>query len=168
MAITGIGGNYTDYMTQLATGAAGTAFQEKVSSEGFADRLREASERISESAQSGRALASKKTQEDELMGVCRQFESYLLEQVFKGMEKTIMRADEDEGSATSNLVNIFKNQSIQKIAEQSTEIQGLGLAQMLYEQLQRNLGISPDSAEFQALTSGAAAAAASGEEKAED
>lgn len=77
--------------------------------------------------------------DDELMDVCKQFEAYFLEQVFKEMEKTIPE-DEDSDSSTSQLVDYFKDEMLQEIASESTEQSSLGLAQMLYEQMQRNLG----------------------------
>ena len=71
------------------------------------------------------------------MDACKQFESYFLEQVFKEMDKTVMKAKEDEG-ASSQLVDFFKEQSMAKMAQQSTETNPLGLAQMLYDQMKRN------------------------------
>jgi flagellar protein FlgJ len=74
--------------------------------------------------------------DDELMDVCKQFESYFLEQVFKQMEKTTLQ-DEDSGSS-STLVDYFKDTAIQELASQATETQSLGIAQTLYEQMKRN------------------------------
>lgn len=78
--------------------------------------------------------------DDELMDACKQFESYFLEQVFKEMEKTVMKS-EDSDSSTSNLVDFFKDNTIQELASDSTEKNGLGLAQMLYEQMKRNYDV---------------------------
>lgn len=78
--------------------------------------------------------------EAELMNACKQFEAYFLEQVFKGMEKTIMKSEEGDAS-TQNLVDYFKDGTIQQLAEDSTETNGLGLAQMLFEQMKRNYNI---------------------------
>lgn len=77
--------------------------------------------------------------DDELMEVCKEFESYFLEQIFKEMEKTvsIFKDKEDEGS-TSQLVNFFKETTITELASQSTNQNSLGLAQMLYDQMKRN------------------------------
>lgn len=72
--------------------------------------------------------------DDELMDVCKQFESYFLEQIFKGMEKTVVKAEESSGSS-STLVDYFKENMIQELAAQSTETNSLGLAQMLYDQM---------------------------------
>ena len=77
---------------------------------------------------------------DELMDACKQFEAYFLEQIFKGMEKTIPK-NENGDNSTQNLLNYFKETTIQELAEQSTETNSLGLAQMLYEQMKRNYNI---------------------------
>lgn len=79
--------------------------------------------------------------DEELMDACKQFESYFLEQVFKEMEKTIIKADEDESSSTSQLEDYFKDEAIKEMAEQSTDQNSLGLAQMLYEQMKRNYDV---------------------------
>ena len=52
--------------------------------------------------------------DDELMEVCKEFESYFLEQIFKEMEKTvtIFKDEEDKGS-TSHLVAFFKERPLQ-------------------------------------------------------
>ena len=77
---------------------------------------------------------------DELMDACKEFEAYFLEQIFKGMEKTIPKSD-DGDSSTQNLLDYFKETTIQQLAEESTETNSLGLAQMLYEQMKRNYNI---------------------------
>lgn len=77
---------------------------------------------------------------EELMEACKEFEAYFLEQMFKEMEKTIPSND-NEDPATQRLVDYFKDNALQQIAEESTESNSLGLAQMLYEQMKRNYGI---------------------------
>lgn len=80
--------------------------------------------------------------DQELMDVCKQFESYFLEQVFKEMQKTVdCFKSEESSSSTSGLVDYFKDNAIQELASTSTELQGLGLAQMMYEQMKRNYNI---------------------------
>ncbi len=78
--------------------------------------------------------------EEELMDACKQFEAYFLEQVFKGMEKTIPKAEGGDPS-TKNLLDFFKDNTMQQLAEESTESNSLGLAQMLFEQMKRNYNI---------------------------
>lgn len=77
--------------------------------------------------------------DEELMEVCKEFEAYFLEQVFKEMMKTIPQSEESDG-ANGRLVEFFKENTIQELAAQSTENNGLGLAQMMYEQMKRNIG----------------------------
>lgn len=79
--------------------------------------------------------------EEELLDACKQFEAYFLEQVFKEMQKTVDCFKEDSSGSSDNLVSYFKDETIQQLAETSTETQGLGLAQMLYEQMKRNYGL---------------------------
>ena len=74
------------------------------------------------------------------MDACKQFESDFLEQVFKEMEKTVIKAEDDETS-TSQLEDYFKDETIKELAEQSTDQNSLGLAQMLYEQMKRNYDV---------------------------
>lgn len=79
--------------------------------------------------------------DEELMEVCKEFESYLLEQVFKEMEKSASILGGDDEGSSSQMVDYFKDTTIAEIASQSTEQNGLGLAQMLYEQMKRNYNL---------------------------
>lgn len=81
-----------------------------------------------------------KATDDELMDVCKEFESYFLEQCFKEMLKTV-DTDEFSSSSTSTLVDYYKDEMVRKIASESTDKEGLGLAQMLYEQMKRNYNL---------------------------
>lgn len=112
--INGLSSVYTDMMTQASKNAE-------------ADKLKN--------------MASKDyagATDDELMDACKQFEAYFLEQVFKEMQKTV-HLDESGDQSTSNLVDFFKDNTIQEIAKQSTNNNSLGLAQQLYEQMKRNI-----------------------------
>lgn len=80
-----------------------------------------------------------KASDDELMTVCKEFESYFLEQIMKEMWKTVS-TEESSGSA-SMLKEYYQDEMIQNMAAQSTEQNSLGLAQMLYEQMKRNYGL---------------------------
>lgn len=85
-----------------------------------------------------------KATDDELMDVCKEFEAYFLEQMFKEMVKTIPGEEENSGS-TATMMDYYKDQMIQNIATESTEQNSLGLAQMLYEQMRRNYGLDSES-----------------------
>lgn len=79
--------------------------------------------------------------EEELMEVCKSFEAYFLEQVFKGMEKMIPK-DKDDDSSGMNHVDMFKDNLYQEYAKSATERgEGIGLAKQLFEQMKRNYGL---------------------------
>lgn len=76
----------------------------------------------------------------ELMNACKQFEAYFIEQMYKGMMKTIPQSEETS-NYTSSMTDFYKDQMIQSMAEEtSNQNGGLGLAQMLYDQMKRNFG----------------------------
>ena len=77
--------------------------------------------------------------DEELLGACKEFEAYLLEQVFKEMTKTTSFVDKD--SAYGNLIAFLGDNVIQEMCKQSTQSQGLGIAEQLYEQMKRNYQI---------------------------
>ena len=92
-----------------------------------------------------------KSTEDELMAVCKEFESYFTEQVFKSLERMVPESDEETSSSTSPYMDYFGDMLTQEYAKSSTESnngKGLGIAQMLYEQMARNygIGVTEDSA----------------------
>lgn len=76
----------------------------------------------------------------EMMQACKEFEAYMVEQVYKAMEKTIIKADEEENEYES----YFGDMRVQEYAKQVTNQGNLGLAQQLYESMKRNQGINPD------------------------
>lgn len=82
-----------------------------------------------------------KSSDEELLDVCKQFESYFVEQIFKEMQKTVDVFGDGESNPNDSLVDFFKDNTLQELAATSTERDGLGLAQMLYEQMKRNYGI---------------------------
>lgn len=82
-----------------------------------------------------------KATEDELMEACKQFEAYFVEQLYKGMMKTIPQS-ENTSNYTSTMMDYYKDQMVQGVAEMTTQQTSLGLAQMLYEQMKRNYGIT--------------------------
>lgn len=82
-----------------------------------------------------------KATDDELMDACKQFEAYFVEQMFKEMMKTIPSESESSGSMTS-MMDYYKDEMVKSIAEETADQNGgLGLAQMLYEQMRRNYGL---------------------------
>lgn len=78
--------------------------------------------------------------DDELLDVCKEFEAYFTEQVFKAL-KSMVPENEDESSSTKSTLNTFEDMLYQEYAESATEGEGLGIAQMLYEQMKRNYNL---------------------------
>ncbi|MCI6164681.1 MAG: hypothetical protein MR675_05810 [Lachnospira sp.] len=95
--------------------------------------------------------------DDELMSVCKDFESYFVEQMLKSMEKmSKIDSDDDDNrslfssmagitgtsdSGMSTLSSYFGGEMLSQLADSITESnggKGLGLAQTLYEQMKRN------------------------------
>ncbi len=82
-----------------------------------------------------------KATDDELMNACKQFEAYFVEQMYKGMLKTLPQGEETS-NYTSTMMDFYKDQMVQGVAEMTVKQSDLGLAQMLYEQMKRNYDIA--------------------------
>jgi len=80
-------------------------------------------------------LKSKTATDEELMEVCKSFESYLMEQVMKEMKKSV---PQDEDKEKNQYMEYFGDTLFEEYANDATETQGLGIAQMLYESMKRN------------------------------
>ena len=88
---------------------------------------------------------------DELMEACKEFEAYFVEQMFEAMKKMVPENEEEnDGSIAagmsdgSSYMDYFGDMLTQEYASSAAESnggQGIGLAQMLYEQMKRNYGI---------------------------
>lgn len=82
------------------------------------------------------------TTEKELMDACKEFEAYFIEQIYKGMEKTIMKAEDEESGTASQYMDYFGDMQIQQYSKVAAEQGGgIGLASQLYEQMKRNYGL---------------------------
>lgn len=113
MDISGLTSSYTDLLMNQAKSSKADALKDKLNTD------------------------YSKATDEELMDACKQFEAYFLEQVLKGMEKTIPES-QFSSSSTSSLVDYYKGNMIQELAKQSTETNSIGLAQTMYEQMKRN------------------------------
>ena len=82
--------------------------------------------------------------DDKLLSVCKDFESYFVEQVFKGMQKMVPKNEDDStSSSSSSLTDYYKDELTSKYASSASESnggQGLGIAKILYDQMKRNYG----------------------------
>ena len=127
---------YTDYMTQQTQNAVG-------------EKLKTTLQNAAENAKASKTGEGEEINQ-ELMGACKQFEAYFLEQVFKEMQKSVDALKTDESGSNKQLVDFFKDQTLQDFTKTSTETQGLGLAQMLYENMKHTAGMSAADMKAQA------------------
>ena len=99
-----------------------------------------------------------KATDDELMEVCKDFESYFVEQMPKSMAKmssvdgsksdniyaSLFGVTEDSDSGMNTLSSYFGDELMSSMADKVVENQsgrGLGIAQTLYEQMKRNYSV---------------------------
>lgn len=99
-----------------------------------------------------------KATDDELMEVCKDFESYFVEQMLKSMAKmssvdgsnsdniyaSLFGVTEDSDSGMNTLSSYFGDELMSSMADRVVENQsgkGLGIAQTLYEQMKRNYSV---------------------------
>ena len=80
--------------------------------------------------------------DEELMDVCKDFESYFVEQVLKQAMDVFTTGEESSSGAMNTLQGFYKDNLIKEYAGKITENQEMGLAKMLYEQMKRNYGES--------------------------
>lgn len=71
--------------------------------------------------------------DEKKMEVCKEFEAYLVEQVYKAMEKTI-----DRSSEKGDYEEMFSDMRVQQYAKAVTDQGGIGLANKLYEAMKNN------------------------------
>ncbi len=91
-----------------------------------------ASDKINSAASKVRRIQTdedKAEVDKELMDACKQFEAYMLEQVYKGYENTVKVFSKDkEDNSMGTLVDYFKDITIQDITSTQSEKQSTGLA----------------------------------------
>ncbi len=80
-------------------------------------------------------LNNSSSSDEDLMKACKSFESYLMEQVFKSMDSTVDKSEDEENN---DYMKQFGDMLYEKVADDSTDTQSVGLAQMLYESMKRN------------------------------
>ncbi len=75
-----------------------------------------------------------------MMDACKQFESYMIQQMFKTMQESAKIFSEEEDDST-DYVNMFEDNYLSAIAEQMVNSgQGLGIAEQLYTSMKNNSG----------------------------
>lgn len=78
---------------------------------------------------------------DELLEVCKDFESYFTEQIFKALKSMVPESSEDSSSTMADTLSYFDDMLVQEYANNSANGDGIGIAKMLYEQMKRNYSI---------------------------
>ena len=82
--------------------------------------------------------------DEKMLEACKEFEAYMIEQVYKQMEKTTKMFSDDKDSSTS-YDTMFGDMRVQEMAKRATDQGGIGLAQQLYESMKRQAsGITPE------------------------
>lgn len=106
----------------------------------YKDYYMKASDASANALQSAFEKVDQNTTEEELMSACKEFEAYFIEQIYKGMEKTIMKSEERESG--SQYMDYFGDMQVQAYAKKASEQgDGIGLAKELFEQMKRNYGL---------------------------
>lgn len=106
---------YTDLYTNRATDAKNEKLSKSVSGKDYS-----------------------KASDEELMEVCKSFESYFVEQVLKQAMDVFTTGEEVSSGSMSTLQEYYKSNLIQEYASTITERQDMGIAKTLYEQMKRN------------------------------
>ena len=75
--------------------------------------------------------------DEEMLDACKQFEAYMIQQMFKTMQEAAKVFSDDDDDDNS-YVNMFQDNYLASIAEQMVNSgQGLGIAEQLYESTMR-------------------------------
>ena len=120
----------------MEIGSINSAFVNTVS-----DNAKAASDDMSKKLKKDMSGAS----DDELMDVCKEFEAYFIEQVFKNMKKSMVPQSTSMSGADTTLKDFYEDKLMSEYAAGAAKQSSNGLAQMLYEQMKRNAGsVDPD------------------------
>ena len=130
----------SSYLTTLSSQAVSNANTSK---------LKNALSGISEAGNKSGQTAVTSADDEKLLDACKQFESYFVEQMYKEMMATVPEDPLDTGT-NSMLVDYYKDNLVKEYASQTTDQGSLGLAQMLYEQMKRNIGQTPEEIDAKA------------------
>lgn len=80
--------------------------------------------------------------DDEMLDACKQFEAYMLQQMFKSMEEAskVLTEDEEDKEGQEYL-DMFSDTYLEELSNQMVfNGQGLGVAEKLYESIKANSG----------------------------
>lgn len=94
------------------------------------------------SLQSSLKGVSSESTDEELMQVCKDFESYFVEEILKEVKENLALDDEEEDSTISTLTDYHMDSVIELMADELVDEVGESFTQQLYEQMKRNYNIS--------------------------
>ena len=84
---------------------------------------------------------SSSAKEDELLQVCKDFQSYFIEEVIKEIKNNMTEEDEGADSSVATLTDYHMDSVIEMVSDQVLDQSGNSFTQQLYEQMKRNYGI---------------------------
>ncbi|MBQ7480428.1 MAG: rod-binding protein [Lachnospiraceae bacterium] len=112
----------------------------KAASNNLIDKARMLKESSDASKPAGVSDAKVGGSDKELMDVCKEFEAYFIEQVFKNMKKSMVPQSQSQSGADATLKDFYEDKLMSEYAAGAAKQSENGLAQMLYEQMKRNRG----------------------------
>lgn len=84
---------------------------------------------------------SSESSEEELLQVCKDFESYFVEEILKEVKESMTEDEEDSDSSLSTLTDYHMDSVIELVADEVVDEVGSTLTQQLFEQMKRNYNI---------------------------
>lgn len=98
----------------------------------FADASDAVSDRVTNQIQNAET-------DEETLDACKQFEAYMIQQMFKSMEESAKVFSDDDEDSSGDYVEMFQDNYLSTIAEQMVNSgQGLGIAEQLYDSINQN------------------------------
>lgn len=87
-------------------------------------------------------------QDEEMLDACKQFEAYMIQQMFKNMERAAkVFSQDDEEDSSNQYVEMFSDNYLESISNSMVyNGKGLGIAEQLYDSIQRNSGTTAAAA----------------------
>lgn len=117
----------------------------KAASNRLQDKARNLSDSFNTSGPAGTVAKKAEASDEELMDVCKEFEAYFIEQVFKNMKKSMVPRSDSMSGADATLKDFYEDKLMSEYASGAARQSDNGLAQMLYEQMKRNrAAVNPD------------------------
>ena len=75
------------------------------------------------------------------MQVCKDFDTYFVEEVIKEVKKNLLPDDEEKDVSLSTMTDYTMDFAVEKVADELIDQVGGNFTQSLYEQMKRNYNI---------------------------